>query len=83
MIVLIYKSNKGTFLSTSNIIREKLVVNNFLWQYLIKKLNPRVCKHSFPQVHEVNIDGKPRNNIPGAVNELAFSARVDNSCDTG
>jgi hypothetical protein len=28
------------FLSTFNIIREKLVVNNFLCKYFIKQLNP-------------------------------------------
>ena len=30
-----------------------------------------------------NIDGKALNNIPEAVNKLALSARVDNSCETG
>jgi hypothetical protein len=30
-----------------------------------------------------DIDGKACNNIQGAVNKLALSARVDNSCETG
>ena len=30
-----------------------------------------------------DIDGKARNNIPEAVNELALSARLDHSCETG
>ena len=48
-----------------------------------------VCKHSFPEIYEVacnrltNIDGKACNNIPEAVNKLALSARLGNSCETG
>ena len=35
------------FISTSNIIREKLVVNNFLCKYFIKQLNPPIL---FPEL---------------------------------
>ena len=54
-------------------------------QYLVVR---HVCKHSFPEFHEVacnkltNIGGKACNNIPQAVNKLAFSARLDHSCET-
>ena len=47
------------------------------------------CLVSFPEIQEVefnnvtNIDGKALNNIPEAVNKLALSARIDNSCETG
>ena len=69
------------FFSTFNIIRDALVVNNFLCKYFNKQLNPpclhssqlrlipylhhkrtyprfadcRVCKHNFPEIHEVNL----------------------------
>jgi hypothetical protein len=65
-------------LSTFNIIREKLVVNNF-----IKQLNPPCLQTQFSgnsRSELTDIDGKACNNIPEAVNKLALSARFDHSC---
>ena len=48
-----------------------------------------VCKHSFPEIHEVacnkltDIHGKACNNFSEAINKLALSARLDNSCEAG
>ena len=48
-----------------------------------------VCKHSFPEIHEMacnrltNIDGKACNNIPETVNKLAIPARLGHSCGIG
>ena len=47
-----------------------------------------VCKHSFPEIHEVtcnrptNIDGKSCDNIPETVNKHTLSARLGHSCET-
>ena len=77
------------FLTTFNIIGEKLVVNNFLCKYFIKQLNQPCLKslptrriqlfykHSFPEIHEVNL-----RTLTEAVNKLALSAHLDHSCET-
>ena len=74
------------FLSTFNIIGEKFVANNFLYKYVIKQLNPPCLYTQFSgnsRNELTDIDGKARNNIPEAVNELALSACLDHSCETG
>ena len=71
-------------LSTFTIIREKLVVNNFLCKYFVKQLNPPCLQFSGNSRSDLtDIDGKACNNIPEAVNKLALSARLDHSCETG
>ena len=45
-----------------------------------------VCKHSFLEIHSselANIDIKTCNNIQETVNELALSAHLGHSCETG
>jgi hypothetical protein len=73
------------FLSTFNILREKLVLNNFLRKYSIKQLNlpclPWFSGNSRSEL--TDIDGKACNNIPEAANKLALSARLGHSCETG
>ena len=68
-----------------NIIREKLVVNNFLCKYLIKQMDPPCLKAQFSghsRRELTNIDGKACNNIPEVVNKLVLSAHLDHSCET-
>jgi hypothetical protein len=74
------------FSNTFNIIREKLVVDNFLCKYFIKQLNPQFLLTQFSgnsRSELTDIDGKAWNNIPEAVNKPALSARLDHSCETG